>query len=486
MAVCYRVDKSYINLGRCGFAFIGNESIKAYQLLIYKQKNDIICSVKFSNEFQFNEREDNYATFFDDEKINWTIRFASDSDLKEFSQILTNHGAKVIKNIDVKNSPPLTKNIATSTNDSKYISTETEKSGYEKYEIDYEEVINKIDGEFSDSSNSNAKASLLSRMAKMGQKLLPNNNTSDGTDSDTEKERKRALPNRRSKRGPSFTTTPISDMQPSKSDNKTLPVSLPSGSPAFAFVNGQYVPIGHSPFVPPYQNAVPIETVPSPIIYSHSLPTQPSLEQLQMYFTENRTHNSEVRMNILRLTDKMEQVISKMNTIEISKSQTTAPISPNFEMDALKKENEKFKSIIEKLQKQIERYRELEKKHTDLLDQHIPMIKSNEEMKSIIATHIQSEMNYLKKIAELEAVINKQNEALKDYESKSRETIDIDETIKKLLNSLYSDINNQISDDESLYGRDIKKTLAQKFVDNAYSIIAVVGDSSKRQKDEND
>lgn len=495
----FRVENQYTTQGKCGLALIGNESVHIYQLLLYKQKNDIISTSKVYNIFQFIMQKDNYASFCDDQKHNWTVRFNSESDMNEFVRALESKGVKIINNIK-KVEKVKAKEIDVQKIDLFKETTVTDNPEASKH-IDSDNQ--------SDSSSSNAKANILSRMAKMGQRiLLPNTSISDGTDSDTEKDKSlNNKVNRKSKRitpVPAVPSTNVSSEPPIQETSMvpntavtavTAPVRQATTTQQYALINGQYVPIVQPHYLPVSTDIAPVcqavipaaEAVSSPVLYTPT--AQLTSDQLNMYFVENRTHNSEVRMNIMRLTNKMEEMMDKVNKLDVNSTKTTSNVSNN---DILK-ENEILKSNICMLEKNISEFKQHEckiKNQEELVERETVLLKEKEEQNKLLEQYRQKENEYLKKVEELQLQLNEQSQMIQNLEESLQKSVDnknnsellmnkekfsnIDDTIKKIMNVLYQEVCSQFSDDESVQGKDVKKVLAQKIVDNTYSIIATV------------
>lgn len=380
----FRVEKNYLNQGKCGLALIGNDKVHIYQLLLYKHKNDIISSSKLSNQFQFIVQKDNYATFSDDQSQKWTVHFNCDQDLHNFAEAFESRGAKVVK--------------ATDKTDSK-INLKTSDTDSPKHDSDPNP---------SDTSENNVKANILSRMAKMGQKLLPNNSISDGTDSDTDKDKAPYSKPRKPKRiVPSVSGLPEIAVKPSivAPINTTVSVPLRPQTINPQIPSAQIVTMVQQPYLQERNplHVVSVDGVTSPVMYGN---TPSMLDHLQMHFAENRTQNSEVRMNLLRLTTKMEEMLDKVTKIDntIAKTSVTeskSENSNNSNTEALKWENEKLKQTIKKLKQEIED--EQHKITVELLEKSSTAEKAlkeeNEELKQNInklTQALQTEENLIK------------------------------------------------------------------------------------------
>lgn len=70
--------------GKAGAAILGNANTKYYQILIYKDKHNHLCSARINKDFKFMIQARNYATFYDKNKCVWSVLFDSEEDLVAF------------------------------------------------------------------------------------------------------------------------------------------------------------------------------------------------------------------------------------------------------------------------------------------------------------------------------------------------------------------------------------------------------------------
>lgn len=395
------VEKNYLNQGKCGLALIGNDKVHIYQLLLYKHKNDIISTSKLSNQFQFIIQKDNYATFSDDQSQKWTVHFNCDKDLDNFAEAFEFRGAKVVKT-------------------DKTVDTDASKHDSDPNP---------------DNTENSIKANILSRMAKMGQKLLPNNSISDGTDSDTDKDKAPCNKPRKPKKiASSMGCSPEIAVKPPTVSAVDTTVSVPVRPQTInpQIPNSQIVTmVQQQPYLQDRHplHVVSVDGVTSPVMYGS---TPNMLDHLQMHFSENRTQNSEVRMNLLRLTTKMEEMLNKVNKIDnvIAKTSVSELSSENSNnnTESLKWENEKLKQTIKKLKHEIED--EQHKITADLVEKSSSVEKAlkdeNEELKQNIdklTQALQIEGNLIKsENIKLKSTITKLDQKvalLKDAENKT-------------------------------------------------------------------
>ncbi|RDD43477.1 FK506-binding protein 15 [Trichoplax sp. H2] len=80
------VNGQYQNVGKLGIALLGNYSAENYQLLLYAGKQKPVSMAKITSSFTFTLQPNNYACFYDDNRLMWSVCFDSEKIVLEFSQ----------------------------------------------------------------------------------------------------------------------------------------------------------------------------------------------------------------------------------------------------------------------------------------------------------------------------------------------------------------------------------------------------------------
>lgn len=73
----------------------GNDDLKTYELIVYKDKQNILVRAKIGASFTYNLLRDNYASFFDDQQQNWSALFDNTGDYNDFCAELKKRNVKV-------------------------------------------------------------------------------------------------------------------------------------------------------------------------------------------------------------------------------------------------------------------------------------------------------------------------------------------------------------------------------------------------------
>lgn len=240
--------------GNYGLALIGNDQFKTYELIVYKDKQNILIRAKLQPTFTYNLLRDNYASFFDDQQNNWSVRYDNAKDYTEFYTELEKRNVKIVE----------------------YHKTETNDNETTTDEIQIKPAENaNVDDNQSDSSGAQIKANILSRMAKMGQAIIPvatQSSLSDCADSDSDI-------SSISKPLPKSKHAEKSPVKSEKSELKQLPLT----------------------------NFQSTEIVPMQQQFA-----SPTVDPFNLFLAENRTHNCEIRMNLNQLSSKMDVVLKRL------------------------------------------------------------------------------------------------------------------------------------------------------------------------------
>ncbi|XP_054709876.1 FK506-binding protein 15-like isoform X1 [Uloborus diversus] len=79
-------DGNYVTQGKLGCAILGQHENYTYKLLLYKGKQVQVTFCTISPSFSFHIQPNNYATFCDEKKENWSLYFESEVAITEFCQ----------------------------------------------------------------------------------------------------------------------------------------------------------------------------------------------------------------------------------------------------------------------------------------------------------------------------------------------------------------------------------------------------------------
>ncbi|XP_044728770.1 putative leucine-rich repeat-containing protein DDB_G0290503 [Chrysoperla carnea] len=281
------INNAYESLGKVGFALVEYPDTNQHNIIMYKDKNNHIFNIKVHNRIVFTIQEDKYLTLLDEQKRNWSILFESQMDLKEFYKKLETTDAKIIQT-DCKEKKD------TNAYQSKIVEQPSKKDPKREIQENSEEEI-----------TSKSKTDILTRMAKVGQLVgLPSErqlHNTEVTDSESDCCDERIVATKTTKR--SNKVNEITDLVPSKHQYSNSPL--------------------HSECILVQQN-------------------QQINENLGTLLTENRSQNTEVQMNLLKIENKIDQLFGKVRND--NENDVTA------EIQKLQLQNEKLKLELQKIE----------------------------------------------------------------------------------------------------------------------------------------
>ncbi|XP_075934251.1 FK506-binding protein 15 [Anarhichas minor] len=78
------INGQYVKQGKLGAAVLGNHTTKEYKLLLYLSQQKQVTAAKIPVGFVFTVQPNNYCTFYDEQRQNWSLMFESDKALWDF------------------------------------------------------------------------------------------------------------------------------------------------------------------------------------------------------------------------------------------------------------------------------------------------------------------------------------------------------------------------------------------------------------------
>ncbi|XP_006182649.1 FK506-binding protein 15 isoform X1 [Camelus ferus] len=76
----------YVKQGKFGAAVLGNHTSREYRILLYISQQQPVTVARIHLNFELMVRPNNYSTFYDDQKQNWSIMFESEKAAVEFNK----------------------------------------------------------------------------------------------------------------------------------------------------------------------------------------------------------------------------------------------------------------------------------------------------------------------------------------------------------------------------------------------------------------
>ncbi|KAM3611805.1 uncharacterized protein V6R79_024433 [Siganus canaliculatus] len=78
------LNGQYVKQGKLGAAVLGNHTTKEYKLLLYLSQQKQVTAAKIHVGFVFTVQPNNYCTFYDDQRHNWSLMFESEKTSSDF------------------------------------------------------------------------------------------------------------------------------------------------------------------------------------------------------------------------------------------------------------------------------------------------------------------------------------------------------------------------------------------------------------------
>nr|XP_056716960.1 FK506-binding protein 15 [Euleptes europaea] len=78
----------YVKQGKYGAAVVGSHSTKEYRILLYINQQQQVTAARIHSGFVFTVQPNNYSTFYDDQRQNWSVMFESEKAAVDFSKQL--------------------------------------------------------------------------------------------------------------------------------------------------------------------------------------------------------------------------------------------------------------------------------------------------------------------------------------------------------------------------------------------------------------
>ncbi|XP_070151987.1 FK506-binding protein 15 isoform X2 [Polyergus mexicanus] len=535
----------YASVGKLGLALTGNVTTRLYQIILYKTKQEYISIATVTRDFLYTVQANNYASYYDNNNENWSILFENNENYLEFGieiglaryLAIQERGEKVIyqdlapasnkdmiakegDNICIKYfvgteiiqpfktnfvmSQIMTVEISTDDNwervllgsgkdlkrilflpPSKQISL---GPGFPK-ERDVILIIEVTDIKIPEENVpipkilTSGKAAIISRMAKMGQSILPKITLPSTTDSeDTEDDVPCKSPRQKRIEQSEETLQKKNLLQESLEDKKATHKVVEPRTEVPPVNSNTYKPVvAATPLMPqwaPPYFATVNRTIPATL--------DPGINML---LSETRITNAEIRMGMSKISDNVQKLLDKFHSLELQNA--TTPTSDKATLDASwkmflalnashagVKQNELLKSTDKNLLD--EKICETQSK-ISVLENNLK--KSEEEKESLL--QINKDMN--RKVQELETKLSNANDELEKTKKALEVAKNTIEQCKEKNVSLENRLSNREhvfqADSTSFRQKDIKKknkeikqimnktyhTLSEKFANESCS-----------------
>ncbi|KAM7018551.1 FK506-binding protein 15 isoform 2-T2 [Tautogolabrus adspersus] len=95
------INGQYVKQGKLGAAVLGSHTTKEYKLLLYLSQQKQVTAAKIHVGFIFTVQPNNYCTFYDDQRQNWSLMFESDKASSDFCKEVCLAKANSVASLDI-------------------------------------------------------------------------------------------------------------------------------------------------------------------------------------------------------------------------------------------------------------------------------------------------------------------------------------------------------------------------------------------------
>jgi hypothetical protein len=291
-------------IGKLGFAILISDKSQSLKIILYKSKIDLLSSLvlRSSNKIYV---KGNFIQYLDSHNNFWSVLFENPNDRDEAIRLLEERCEIERDEMEVS--------IKSNTNDSTVVvggssSKDDESESHENAKNDdvatTDATCDKaVETDPEDKQNKQMKANILTRMAKMGKRLVPSSNKASGSD--------------------------ISDSSDPESSPKRQPRKPnASSSPILQVAKLQPAPQAHS-----IAQTVEFKTnshLGNSIISAASSDTSLNLMMMQ---------NTEIRFNLSKLDSKLDKLCDKLEVLSTASSLSGGSHNDRNNNDSIREED---------------------------------------------------------------------------------------------------------------------------------------------------
>ncbi|XP_026764078.2 FK506-binding protein 15 [Galleria mellonella] len=354
----------YSPRGKIGLAILKVIKSEQHNIILYDSNKTTLSCVTVSPTLEVMVKDNLYLSYYDNQHKYWTI-YGKEDEIKKIIDILKNFNTIIKYSSDTEKGPPEPDKIKNIMDTPSKVSNQTEK------ESDTDSSVNR-----------KTKLSILNRMATVGQSILPPSTltalkTSDSSDTNDAYNHPKTTRHKLSK---NIVRRNNSEKNLIESNSfleaHRIPLSKTDQSieknPLYTHVCGQLVPVTQTSII--------------------TSPTNNS-NDMNLFISEQRISNSELRINLNRVTDKVDQVFRKITDLE-HKDVNSANTS--FQNEILQK-------LLTEYENKIKVYEELIKSKG--IENSNTLVKHENTASDNLKQQYEDEINLLKsKLANLEEI----------------------------------------------------------------------------------
>ncbi|XP_059049355.1 FK506-binding protein 15 [Achroia grisella] len=376
----------YASKGKIGLAILNMMKSAQYNIILYDSNKATLSCVTISPTLEVMVKDNVYLSYYDNQQRYWTI-YGKEDEINKIVDTLKNFDAVIKFSSNAEKGPPEpneTKNISTVSSN---IPLQAEK------ESDTDSSVNR-----------RTKLTILNRMATVGHSILPPNTlstlkTSDSSDTNDTDNYSKTTRHKVSK-NIVRRNNPEKHIVDNQSLCDTQRISLPmmnqstENSPLYAHVSSQLVPMTNTSIITSSTN---------------------NSNDMSLFMSEQRISNSELRINLNRMTDKVDQILGKVTDLDHKHSGST---NINFQNEILQK-------LLTEYENKIKVYEEIIKSKGT--EQSNILVKHGNTLADNLKQQYEDEINMMKtKLYNLEEICSAKDKEISKFK------LDINELEEKV------------------------------------------------------
>lgn len=460
-----RCNNVYTSRGKLGFAIIKIQKTGDHNIVLYNSAKSTLSSTLISPQLEVIIKNKSYISYYDSIGKYWSI-YGTEEEVKKIDEVLNSLGANIIYSNLTENVPKQPNNSETGT-----IASLDEREQNRGSDTD-------------SSVNKKTKISILNRMANMGHSVLPTKNvslekTSDSSDTNEHETQQKVFRHKTTKslvkRNNVENIVSESQQLTEVHQRVTVPNTISDTNVTVYGHHSQFIPLSNTTMIANTNN------------------------ELSMFMAEQRIGNSEMRINLNRITDKVDSVLNKISSLEYKDTNASTDIL----LKLLKEYENKIKAYEELLKSRgiddknsIEDQLKLKDKDVEIIKDKLCEVENMNAAQSNEISILQKQIRVLEeqKIQEKQIQTSRENELISKInslenrlEEKSKQLSDAtcsvstkpdpnddktEDKVKTIMNNTFQTISMNFESANTYSGDTIKRivgTVIKKITINALS-----------------
>ncbi|XP_068629085.1 putative leucine-rich repeat-containing protein DDB_G0290503 [Battus philenor] len=449
-------NNAYISRGKVGAAILKSPKSEKHSIILYDSNKTTLSCTNVTTKLEIVIKENTNLSYYDNYQKYWSIN-GTETEISGFIEKLKSFDVQIRKLSNTAEDPI--------------------ESNCERFKADNLTLKDDKESDTDSAINRRTKDSILKRMATMGHSVLPMQNTNLKNSDDSSDSNENTQKSYRSKPQKINTKKKISEKLDCTDSVEINLNKIPSK-------NSDEIPITAY-----CQQVVPIKSaniIANPIVNNSS--------DLNLFMSEQRISNSELRMNMNRMSDKIDKILETVQgKSDLHSTNVITGFQNNIIQKLLTEYENKIKSyenfliskgldcniILKSFQEQekslndVEYYENKIQELQNVIDkQKEDSVKTHEEFKLLqekydilVKNSEKTHSDNMKELSILKENLCTKNEELLKIRKRNEEisiqnTNDIKSTLKSIMNKTFHSLSNNFNSSESYTGDTINSLIA--------------------------